>query len=105
MTSDAFVPLETLFCPHARDTATRVSAMPPPLPLDKHPLCREAVIALKRCPAANALGKFLGKCNEEKWTLDACLKEQKLWKSRRNLKLARESKARLAKKLEEERAK
>jgi len=55
-----------------------VSAMHPPLTLDKHPICREAVIALKRCHAENALGKFLGKCNEEKWTLDACLKEQKL---------------------------
>ena len=76
--------------------------MHPPLTLDNHPICRERVLALKRCHGEYVLGKFIGACNEEKWALDACLKEQKLWKSRKNQELARASKERLRKRLERE---
>jgi COX assembly protein 2 len=77
--------------------------MHPPLTLENHPICRDVVIAFKRCHRDNPLGKFIGACNEEKWALDRCLREQKLWKSKRNLEKARASKERLRKKLEEER--
>jgi phosphopantothenoylcysteine decarboxylase/COX assembly protein 2 len=58
--------------------------MHPPLTLENHPLCREVVIA----------------CNEQKWALDACLKTQKLHKSRENNAKAQAEKARLRARVE-----
>lgn len=78
--------------------------MHPPLTLDKHPLCREKVIALTTCHREKALTKFIGACNDEKWALDACLRAQKLHKARKNQEKARASKERLRARLERERA-
>lgn len=58
--------------------------MHPPLTLDKHPLCRDEVIALTTCHDGGPLKRLFGACNEEKWALDACLRAQKLHKSRKN---------------------
>ena len=62
--------------------------MHPPLTLENHPLCRDVVIALKVCHRENPWGRSFGACNEQKWALDACLKEQKLFKFRENNKKA-----------------
>lgn len=77
--------------------------MHPPLTLDKHPLCRDEVIALTTCHESGPLKRFFGACNDEKWALDACLRAQKLHKSRKNQELARASKERLRQRLERER--
>jgi hypothetical protein len=69
--------------------------MHPPLTLENHPKCRDVVIAFKRCHDANPIGKVFGACNDEKWALDACLREQKVWKARENLSKARASNERL----------
>lgn len=81
-----------------------IALMHPPLTLDKHPLCREKVIALTTCHREKALTKFIGACNDEKWALDACLRAQKLHKARKNQEKARASKERLRARLERERA-
>ena len=50
---------------------------------------------------------FTGACNEEKWTLDTCLKAQKIFKAKENKKKGEERKERLRKRaaLEEEKRK
>jgi hypothetical protein len=74
--------------------------MHPPLTLENHPLCREVVIALKLCHRENPWGRSFGACNEQKWALDACLKTQKLHKSRENNAKAQAEKARLRARVE-----
>ena len=74
--------------------------MHPPLTLENHPLCREVVIALKLCHRENPWGRSFGACNEPKWALEACLKTQKLHKSRENNAKAQAEKARLRARVE-----
>ena len=75
-------------------------AMHPPLTLENHPLCRDVVIALKLCHRDNPWGRSFGACNEQKWALDACLKEQKKWKFRKNNAKAQAEKERLRARVE-----
>lgn len=74
--------------------------MHPPLTLDNHPLCRDAVIALKRCHRDNPWARTWGACNEQKDALDACLRKQKLYKFRLNNAKAQASKERLKARVE-----
>ena len=50
--------------------------MHPPLPLGKHPLCVEVIAALQACHSAHPWAKLVGRCNDEKWALDACFKAE-----------------------------
>ena len=76
-------------------------SMHPPLTLENHPLCRDIVIALKRCHRdASWWGRSFGACNEQKWALDQCLKKQKLFKARANAEKAREERDRLRRRVE-----
>ena len=50
--------------------------MHPPLTLGKHPLCVEVIAALQACHVAHPWAKLLGRCNDEKWALDACFKAE-----------------------------
>ena len=76
-------------------------SMHPPLTLENHPLCRDVVIALKRCHRdASWWGRSFGACNEQKWALDQCLKKQKLFKARANAEKAREERDRLRRRVE-----
>ena len=84
--------------------------MHPPLKsLSKnHPLCRDSVLDLLACHETQPWYKkwFTGACNEEKWTLDTCLKAQKIFKAKENKKKGEERKERLRKRaLEEEKRK
>ena len=75
--------------------------MHPPLTLENHPLCRDVVIALKRCHRdASWWGRSFGACNEQKWALDSCLKKQKLYKFRENNRKATAEKERLSARVE-----
>ena len=74
--------------------------MHPPLTLENHPLCRDAVIALKRCHRDNPWSRSFGVCNEQKAVLDACLKKQKLLKFRINNEKAKAEKERLRARVE-----
>ena len=75
--------------------------MHPPLTLANHPLCRDVVIALKRCHRdASWWGRSFGACNEQKWALDQCLKKQKLFKARANAEKGREERDRLRRRVE-----
>ena len=81
--------------------------MHPPLKsLSKnHPLCRDSVLDLLACHETQPWYKkwFTGACNEEKWTLDTCLKAQKIFKAKENKKKGEERKERLRKRAEEKR--
>lgn len=71
--------------------------MHPPLTLSKHPLCRQNVQNLQTCHTTNPWYEkwFLGKCNQEKWELDECLKLQKIFKAKRNKEKGEKYKERL----------
>jgi len=79
--------------------------MHPPLKsLSKHPLCRDLVLDLLACHETEPwYKKWTGACNEEKWTLDTCLKAQKIFKAKENKKKGDERKERLRKRAEEKR--
>ena len=84
-----------------RGTRPGVTSMHPPLTLENHPLCRDVVIALKRCHRdASWWGRSFGACNEQKWALDQCLKKQKLFKARANAEKGREERDRLRRRVE-----
>ena len=74
--------------------------MHPPLTLENHPLCKDVVIALKRCHRDNPWARAWGACNEQKWALDDCLKKQKLFKARANAEKGREERDRLRRRVE-----
>mmetsp|Transcript_3824 Transcript_3824/g.4313 ORF Transcript_3824/g.4313 Transcript_3824/m.4313 type:complete len:90 (-) Transcript_3824:124-393(-) len=67
--------------------------MHPPLNLRKNDLCKEAILALTNCHKDNPYAKFVGVCNDQKWALDKCFKEQKKIKRVKNLEEARRFKA------------
>lgn len=47
-------------------------------PLDRpHPDCQEAIRQLRDCHNTNPWGKYLGTCNDIKFQLDRCLREEK----------------------------
>jgi COX assembly protein 2 len=50
--------------------------MHPPLTPANHPLCGDVIAALRACHAANPWAKLAGACNEPKWALDACFKDE-----------------------------
>lgn len=56
----------------------------------------QVIEALKECHKQNPIAKFWGVCNEQKWALDRCLREEKKIKIQQNKlkKLQREEKKR-----------
>ncbi|EIE23130.1 hypothetical protein COCSUDRAFT_15576 [Coccomyxa subellipsoidea C-169] len=54
--------------------------MHPPLHVSKHPYCKKEIEALVGCHSEHALAKFVGKCNQHKWDLDACFRREKALK-------------------------
>ena len=58
--------------------------MHPPLHKSKHPHCVSQIDDLESCHAENPIAKFWGVCNEAKWALDRCLREQKNLKRLQN---------------------
>ncbi|KAK9805539.1 hypothetical protein WJX72_003945 [[Myrmecia] bisecta] len=51
--------------------------MHPPLHVHKHPHCKELILALQKCHEDHPYAKFWGKCNQQKWDLDRCFREEK----------------------------
>ena len=41
------------------------------------PVALQTIEALVRCHSDRPVAKFWGACNEQKWALDACLREEK----------------------------
>ncbi|CAL8465390.1 g4926 [Coccomyxa elongata] len=68
--------------------------MHPPLHVSKHPHCKKEIEALISCHTEHALAKFIGKCNQQKWDLDACFKREKAIKRALNFAKAKEEQAR-----------
>lgn len=68
--------------------------MHPPLHLNKHPHCREAILRLVRCHKQHPVAKFWGVCNEAKRALDACFREEKVLNRQLNKVRAAEEKER-----------
>jgi COX assembly protein 2 len=58
--------------------------MHPPLHKSKHPHCVKHIDDLTQCHRENPIAKFWGVCNEQKWALDLCLREQKNLKRLKN---------------------
>lgn len=55
-------------------------------PLDRpHPQCQDVIIALRRCHCEHPYLKFVGYCNEKKYALNRCFKEEKLKRKSDNL--------------------
>lgn len=50
--------------------------MHPPLALHKHPACKAQILALQVCHSEHPLAKFVGVCNEAKYALDKCFREE-----------------------------
>lgn len=50
--------------------------MHPHLGLHAHPRCQKQILALQDCHRTHSVLKFLGKCNEVRRQLDACLYEE-----------------------------
>ncbi|XP_020602961.1 COX assembly mitochondrial protein 2 homolog [Orbicella faveolata] len=63
--------------------------MHPSLAPHLHSECLEVIEQLHRCHQEHPFRKFVGKCNDLKRALNACLKEENLRKRRRNLEEAR----------------
>eukprot|EP00884_Botryococcus_braunii_P011801 jgi/Botrbrau1/20621/Bobra.113_1s0046.1 len=63
--------------------------MHPPLHLHKHPHCREEILAIVTCHKDHPYAKFWGACNEQKWALDRCFREEKAIKRSINLEKAK----------------
>ncbi|KAK9835420.1 hypothetical protein WJX81_008369 [Elliptochloris bilobata] len=78
--------------------------MHPPLHVHKHLHCKVAIADLVNCHADNSLAKFWGACNEQKWALDACLREEKAIKRALNFEKAKRERERLRQKLDEAQA-
>mmetsp|Transcript_6591 Transcript_6591/g.7547 ORF Transcript_6591/g.7547 Transcript_6591/m.7547 type:complete len:82 (+) Transcript_6591:219-464(+) len=74
--------------------------MHPPL-FRPHPLCQEVVDAFLACHEENPYLKFLGACNDRKYALEVCLKQEKVERRRANAEKARQEKARIKAKMEE----
>jgi COX assembly protein 2 len=60
--------------------------MHPPLYVSKHPHCKEQIEALIKCHKDHPVAKFWGTCNEQKWALDRCFREEKKLKILENRK-------------------
>ena len=60
--------------------------MHPPLHVSKHPHCKEQIEALIKCHKDHPFAKFWGACNEQKWALDRCFREEKKLKILENRK-------------------
>eukprot|EP01032_Pedospumella_encystans_P010277 gene10277-12029_t len=63
--------------------------MHPPLFKD-HPDCKHVVDDLVRCHQEKSIAKFFGACNEQKFALDRCFKDEKNVKRAENLAKARD---------------
>lgn len=68
--------------------------MHPPLHLDKHKHCQQQILALQLCHRDHKLAKFWGVCNQPKWDLDRCLREEKSINRKANFHKAREEQER-----------
>ncbi|KAK9835888.1 hypothetical protein WJX74_010236 [Apatococcus lobatus] len=68
--------------------------MHPPLHLLTHGYCQETIEALSKCHRDHPIAKFWGTCNEQKWALDKCLREEKKIKRSANLVKARQEQER-----------
>jgi COX assembly protein 2 len=75
--------------------------MHPPLYKSKHPHCVKQIDELVACHAENPIAKFWGVCNEAKWALDRCLREQKNLKRLQNRTAALDREKRRQEKLQD----
>jgi hypothetical protein len=64
----------------------------------------QAIEALTTCHAAHPYAKFWGACNDHKWALDRCLRQEKVINRKVNLEKARTEQARLRSRLDAARA-
>ncbi|GAQ80768.1 phosphopantothenoylcysteine decarboxylase [Klebsormidium nitens] len=77
--------------------------MHPPLALHKHPACKAQILALQVCHSEHPLAKFVGVCNEAKYALDKCFREEKRVNSAKNREESKRFQERLQKRREEAR--
>ncbi len=69
----------------------------------QHPHCVSQIDELEACHAENPIAKFWGVCNEAKWALDRCLREQKNLRRLQNKIHTAERQKRRQQKLESQR--
>ena len=76
----------------------RTLLSPPPPPKKNW---SQVVEALVKCHKDNPIAKFWGACNEQKWALDRCFREEKVINRKKNLEKARREQAILRQRLAE----
>lgn len=59
----------------------------------------QAIEALIQCHNDHPYAKFWGVCNEQKWALDRCFREEKVINRKKNLEKARRDQARFRQRL------
>lgn len=72
--------------------------MHPPL-FRPHPDCSHLVDLLVKCHEEKPMGKFFGACNDFKYQMDKCFKQEKDKKRIENLQKARDIEARFEQRL------
>ncbi|KAL4523646.1 hypothetical protein Ndes2437A_g00231 [Nannochloris sp. 'desiccata'] len=68
--------------------------MHPPLHISRHPHCKEVIEALIKCHNDHPIAKFVGVCNDQKWALDRCFREEKKINRKKNQEKAKEERKR-----------
>jgi len=56
--------------------------------------CHQVIEALTNCHNDRPIAKFVGVCNEQKWALDRCLREEKKINRKKNQEKAKEERKR-----------
>ncbi|KAK9788163.1 hypothetical protein WJX73_005884 [Symbiochloris irregularis] len=78
--------------------------MHPPLHTDKHRHCVQQILALRLCHNERSIAKFWGVCNQQKWDLDRCLREEKVINRAANHEVARKEQERFKERLRQQSA-
>jgi COX assembly mitochondrial protein 2 len=69
--------------------------MHPSLSEHLHPGCEEAIRGLTDCHAEHPLRKFIGTCNQAKYALDTCFRDEFLVRRELNAQKAKQAQQRL----------
>lgn len=69
--------------------------MHPPLTIHKHPDCAEIIEKFKKCHEDHPIAKYWGVCNDLKFELDRCFRQEKVHRRKRNLEASKEFKEKL----------
>eukprot|EP00891_Asterochloris_glomerata_P009468 jgi/Astpho2/9468/gw1.00145.146.1_t len=69
--------------------------MHPPLYREKHPTCLQQIEDLETCHQEHPIAKFWGICNDQKYALDRCFRQEKALNSALNRKKSKNFQERL----------